>query len=79
MYLDEVWIGSEEIERIICREGQLELELRWSLEELPVLFDLPAEPLLRWHADDPEAGITLACTSWRFEREGSRVRLYFRC
>lgn len=78
MYLGNLWIAPEEIERIAWREGELRLDVRWRLEDVPVLYDLPEESLLRWHADDPEAGIPVKLNHWSFCREIKQLRLLLR-
>lgn len=65
MNLGELWIASEEIERIAWEDGELTLELRWSLEEVPVLLGLEGPTLLRWHEDDREAGIPVQLKRWK--------------
>lgn len=69
MYLGDLRIAGEEIERIAWKAGELTLEVRWALAEVPVLLDLPREPLLRWHVDDPGAGIPVELRRWRFRSD----------
>lgn len=66
MYPGDLWIAGEEIERIAWKAGELTLNVRWTLEEVPVLLDLPHELMLRWHEDDPAAGIPAELRRWRF-------------
>lgn len=79
MHLGDIWIAPQEVERITWREGHLKLDLRWSWEDLPVLLNLKPPTLLRWHADDPEAGLPVELLRWRFRRNGDALQLRFRC
>lgn len=67
LQLGDVLIRGEEVVSVAWRGGRLQLMLRWELEELPVLLDLPPEVRLSWHGkDDPEAGIVTRLTDWSF-------------
>lgn len=78
MYLGDLRIAAEEIGRITWEDGELNLELRWALEEVPVLLDLPRETLLRWHEDDPAAGIPVKLGWWRYAPTGAQLSLSLR-
>lgn len=79
MYLGDIWIALAEVERIAWRESRLRLDLRWTWEEIPVLLGLEAPILLRWHTDDPEAGLPMELLGWRFLTDRNTLRLLFRC
>lgn len=78
MYLGDVWIAPEEVERIAWEDGELTLELRWPVEEVPILFGLSERPLFRWHEEDPRAGIPVRVKGWRFLGQSERVQLHCR-
>lgn len=78
MYLGDIWIAPEEVERIAWEDGELTLDLRWELDYVPLLFNLPRHYLLRWHLEDPNAGITLQLHRWRFYGSDSRLCLEHR-
>lgn len=65
MYLGNLRIAEEEIQRIAWEDGELTFDVRWALEEVPPLLDLPRETLLRWHEDAPQAGIPVKLRRWR--------------
>lgn len=78
MYLGDLRIAGEEIERIGWEEGELTLDVGWPLEDVPVLLDLPREPLLRWHEDDAAAGIAVKLGWWRYDPDAAQLGLSLR-
>lgn len=72
--LGDVLIREEEVVSVAWRGDRLRLVLRWELDDVPVLLDLPPEMRLSWWAgEDPEAGILVKLDGWRFS--GARLNL----
>lgn len=78
MYLGDLRIAGEEIERIGWEDGELTLDVGWALEDVPVLLDLSRETFLRWHEDDPAAGIPVELGWWRYEPDVTQLSLSLR-
>lgn len=84
MYLDHLCVREEVV--AVTRIGDtLRLRLRWRWEDIPLLFSLPPELLLRWaHLDDPKAGVPVTVERWTWrpgplaESEGASLQLRLR-
>lgn len=69
-------IREEEVVSVAWRGNRLRLVLRWELEEVSVLLDLPQQTRLSWWSeDDAEAGIPVVLEGWRFQKAEVRLSL----
>lgn len=85
MYLNDLWISDEAIERISFSDGVLELRVDLPWEDLPILLQLTSELVLRWdhiYQYDPHIGVPTQLARWRATRRSSPrllVSVWLKC